>query len=343
MALRSNGIEPAKGDGVTSAPQADGSSVLIVDDDREMCVLLARKLSRSGYSVSAVHSSEEAIGLLRKAAFDLVLCDLRLPGLDGFGFCSRVHESHPDLPVVMVTGHGGVELARTAMQNGATDFVTKPIKLDALSMLVEKNLERKRLERGRELSRDSRLILQFIEALAAAIDAKESATAQHSLRVTALSKTVAEALGLPESELLAIELAALVHDVGKIGIPDRILQKPGKLDEAEWELIRTHPVVGSQIVGRIEELTHVADVIRHHHERIDGAGYPDGLEGEAIPLPSRIIAVADAFEVMTTDRVYRARLEDSEAIARLRDCAGTQFDSEVVEAFCELHESDALT
>ncbi len=337
MALRSHGIRAAKGEAVSSAPSADSSSVLIVDDDREMCVLLARKLVRSGYHVSAVHSSEEALGVLRKSAFDLVLCDLQLPGMDGLGFCSHVHDSHPDLPVVMVTGHGGVEMARTAMQNGATDFVTKPIKLEAVSLLVEKNLERKRVERGRALSRDSQLILQFIEALATAIDAKESATAEHSVRVTELSKSVAAAMGLSESEMLPLELAALVHDVGKIGIPDSILQKPGKLDESEWELIRTHPVVGSQIVGRVEELTYVADVIRHHHERIDGAGYPDRLEGEAIPLPSRIIAVADAFEVMTTDRVYRARLDDFEAITRLRDCAGTQFDSEVVEAFCELH------
>ena len=264
------------------------------------------------------------------------MCDIELPGVDGLGFCSRINDSHPDLPVVMITGHGGVELARAAMQTGATDFVTKPIELDALSILVEKNLERKKVERGRELSRDSRLILQFIEALAAAIDAKETATAQHSSRVTAISRSIGEAMQVSESQLLAVELAAVVHDVGKIGIPDSVLQKPGRLNTAEWDLIRTHPVVGSQIVGRISELTYVADVIRHHHERIDGNGYPDRLEGDAIPLPSRIIAVADAYEVMTSDRVYRPRLTDEEAVGRLRDCAGTQFDSEVVKVFCAL-------
>jgi putative two-component system response regulator len=309
--------------------------VLVVEDDLSLRALIERKLSRSGYEVRACGTSEEAMGMLRRSAFDLVLCDVYLPGVSGLGFCSEVRETHPDLPVVMVTGFGGVELARTAIRQGATDFITKPVALETLAVVVERNLERRRVERGKELSRDSRLILQFVEALAAAIDAKESATAQHSARVRALARPVAETMGLSESDLLALDLAAVVHDVGKIGIPDKILQKPGPLDEAEWELIRAHPVVGAQIVGRIEELGHVADVIRHHHERVDGGGYPDGLEGEAIPLASRIIAVADAYEVMTTDRVYRPRLTEESAISTLVECAGTQFDSAVVEVFCE--------
>lgn len=211
MPPRSKSFGFVRGNELSSAPQVELSSVLIVDDDLDMCRLLTRKLDRGGYRVTACHSSEEAFRMLRRSLFDLVLCDIELPGLDGLGFCSRIRDSHPDLPVVMVTGHGGVELARTAMRTGATDFVTKPIELDALTILVEKNLERKRVERGRELSRDSRLILQFIEALAAAIDAKESATAQHSLRVMEISQAIARALGLPESQMLSLELAALVH------------------------------------------------------------------------------------------------------------------------------------
>jgi putative two-component system response regulator len=331
------GIDPQLSIPFFAPARSDMSRVLVIDDDEAICQMLARRLSRSGYGVTSCYSSEDALQILRRAAFDLVLCDVELPGMDGLAFCARIHDSHPDLPVVILTGYGGVELARAALQKGATDFVTKPIELDALSLLVEKNLERKRVERGRELSRDSRLILQFIEALAAAIDAKESATAQHSLRVMELSGSLARALGLEEAECQSLELAALVHDVGKIGIPDRILQKPGELDEAEWELVRTHPVVGSQIVGRIEELSYVADVVRHHHERIDGEGYPDRLEGEAIPLAARIIAVADAYEVMTADRVYRSRLPQDEALTRLQASSGTQFDSELVAKFCSLN------
>jgi HD-GYP domain-containing protein (c-di-GMP phosphodiesterase class II) len=240
---------------------------------------------------------------------------------------------------VLLTGHTDVELARDSLQRGASDFVTKPVNIRELPILVERNLTRRRLEVARLQEREAQVLFAAIKALASAVDAKDRYTARHSRVVTRLALLLADAIHLSSEERSVLELSAWMHDVGKIGVPDSILTKPGSLTKEEFAVMMVHPVKGGEIVGEIEELGRVADVIRHHHERVDGSGYPDGLRGEAIPLASRIILIADAFEAMTADRSYRHGFGREAALRELREHSGTQFDADLVSAFVRMMQS----
>ena len=237
------------------------------------------------------------------------------------------------MPVVLLTGHNDVELARASLRHGASDFVTKPFSLRDLPVLIERNLTRHRLEATRLREREAQVLFEAIKALASAVDAKDHNTARHSRRVTELSLILADAIGMTQEEKHVLELAAWMHDVGKIGVPDRILSKPSSLTEEEVCVMRNHPAMGGEIVGQIEEMIGVSTVIRHHHERPDGHGYPDGLRGQAIPLASRIILIADAFEAMTSNRSYRPDQGRDRAFEELRQHGGSQFDPDLVETF----------
>jgi putative two-component system response regulator len=242
------------------------------------------------------------------------------------------------MPVVLLTGLTDVELAKTSLQLGASDFITKPINVRELPIVIERNLLRRKLEVARLKEREAAVLLEAIKALASAVDAKDPYTARHSMRVSRLAFALADAIGLAPDERYVLELAAWMHDVGKIGVPDRILTKPAALVPSEFEVIKLHPTKGGEIVGHIEELGEVADAIRHHHERMDGRGYPDGLRGDAIPLTSRIIHVADAYEAMTSDRSYRQGMPRPRALAELRRHSGTQFDPELAKRFTDVVE-----
>ncbi|MCL5283395.1 MAG: response regulator [Armatimonadetes bacterium] len=311
--------------------------VLVVDDDNWVRELLVTVLSEAGYEVESASNAQDAIAKLRVSFFDLVLSDIRMPGMDGISLSSYLSKIHMDTPVVLITGYGQASMARNAIREGASDYITKPFQVETIPIVVERNLERHRLERLRVVEQNSRVMYRAVQALAAAIDAKESNTAEHSRRVANLSRIISEGLHLPASERNILDLAAYVHDVGKIGTPDSVLNKAGKLNEEEWEMMRQHAIQGAEIVGQVRELAYVADVVRHHHEWMDGSGYPDGLRGESIPLLSRIIAVADAYDTMTTDRIYRPRRSPAEALKELQNNVGNQFDHAVVTAFTEQH------
>jgi putative two-component system response regulator len=311
--------------------------VLVVDDDEWIRELLVSTLLDAGYHVSMASSAEDALAKLHCASFDLVLSDVKMPGMDGITLSRFLSTTYPHLPVVLVTGDGDSDLARAALQQGASDFIIKPFNIHAIPIVVANNLERGRLAIQRDHDLDNKIALMSIQALAAAIDARQSYTAEHSRRVAALAVTLGEQVGLSPCEVRALDMAAQVHDVGKIGVPDDVLNKEGKLTDEEWATMRMHPIQGAKIVGKVPELSHVAEVVRYHHERMDGRGYPEGLRGESIPLLSRIIAVVDAYECMTSDRIYRSRLPVEEALRRLRESAGTQFDVCVVKDFLRLH------
>jgi response regulator RpfG family c-di-GMP phosphodiesterase len=287
----------------------------------------------SGYEVIAASSGGEALDLLRTQHFDLLLTDQTMPGLSGLELTDAVSRMHPDMPIVVLTGHTDVELAKDSLQRGASDFVTKPVNIRELPILIERNLTRRRLEVARLRERGAQVLFEAIKALASAVDAKDPYTARHSRRVTRLSLLLADAIQLSSEERYLLELSAWMHDVGKIGVPDSILTKPAPLTQAEVAIMKEHPAKGGEIVGEIEEFGQVADVIRHHHERVDGRGYPDGLRGSAIPLASRIILIADAFEAMVADRSYRRSLGREAAIRELQEHSGTQFDPSLTQAF----------
>ena len=309
------------------------SRVLVVDDMEAMRLALVKCLHMSGYEVIAVSSGGEALELLRTQRFDLLLTDQTMPGLSGLELTDAVCRMHPDMPIVVLTGHTDVELAKDSLQRGASDFVTKPVNIRELPILIERNLTRRRLEVARLRERGAQVLFEAIKALASAVDAKDPYTARHSRRVTRLSLLLADAIQLSSEERYMLELSAWMHDVGKIGVPDSILTKPAPLTREEFAVMKEHSAKGGEIVGEIEELGRVADVIRHHHERVDGRGYPDGLRGAAIPLASRIILIADSFEAMVADRSYRRSLGREAAIRELREHSGTQFDQSLAQAF----------
>ena len=307
--------------------------LLVVDDMEAMRMALVQCLHLSGYEVVSAASGGEALELLRTQRFDLLLTDQAMPGLSGLELTDAVSRMHPHMPVVLLTGHTDVELARDSLQRGAADFVTKPVNIRELPILVERNLTRRRLEVARLQEREAQVLFAAIKALASAVDAKDPYTARRSRVVTRLALLLADAIQLSSEERYVLELSAWMHDVGKIGVPDSILTKPGSLTKEEFGVMMAHPVKGGEIVGEIEELGRVADAIRHHHERVDGNGYPDGLRGEAIPLASRIILIADAFEAMTADRSYRRGLDRKAALRELQEHAGAQFDADLVDVF----------
>jgi putative two-component system response regulator len=318
---------------MTQGSEGQASRVLVVDDMEAMRLALVKCLHMSGYEVIAASSGGEALDLLRTQHFDLLLTDQTMPGLSGLELTDAVSRMHPDMPIVVLTGHTDVELAKDSLQRGASDFVTKPVNIRELPILIERNLTRRRLEVARLRERGAQVLFEAIKALASAVDAKDPYTARHSRRVTRLSLLLADSIQLSSEERYMLELSAWMHDVGKIGVPDSILIKPAPLTPKEFAVMKEHPAKGAEIVGEIEEFGQVADVIRHHHERVDGRGYPDGLRGAAIPLASRIILIADSFEAMVADRSYRRSLGREAAIRELQEHSGTQFDQSLTQAF----------
>lgn len=323
-------------------PLPESAHILAIDDEKWVCQLLATALTKHGYHVSTADSAEDALTLLGTAQVDLIIADVRMAGMSGIDFTRIAARDHPNVPVVLMTGQADTDLARVALRSGAADFVAKPFSVRSIPIVVERNLERYRLHRQRINDHDLRVMFHSVQALAAAIDAKQKYTSLHSQRVTAIAATIGRDLNLPESEIRTLQLAAQVHDVGKIGIADEVLNKTTTLTGTEWMAVRLHPVRGAEIVSHVPELADVANVVRYHHERVDGHGYPDGLSGDEIPILSRIITVADAYEAMTSARPYRHRLSEKEAARRLQEGAGTQFDVAVVRSFDRLQRNGQI-
>lgn len=308
----------------------------MVDDEPALLALLSEALTKAGYRVLTAGNAEQAIARIIENDFDLVFCDVRMPSVSGLTLSHQLSDLYPDLPVVMMTAYATAELAKRALRTGAIDFIGKPVQLDELPIVVERNLERKRLDLERSADRERRSTLEAAQALVSAIEARDPHTAGHSQRVTGLALRLGEALRIAPASLRELRLASQLHDLGKISIPDALLIKPGPLTPEEWTVIKRHPEVGSHILSNVKRLALASPTVLHHHERPDGRGYPWGLVGDAIPLHSRIIGLADAYEAMTTDRAYRPRMEEREAQAEIRSGAGSQFDPSLAEVFLEV-------
>ena len=306
--------------------------VLVVDDEQDVLDQLSKALGRFGYTATTATSGESALRQTRERKFDLVIADLCLDGISGIQLTQALSRMHPQMPVVLMTARGDIEAGRLALEAGVSDFVTKPLETESLPFIVENNLQRKRLEARRLSEERADVLFKAIKAIAAAIDARSDYTSSHSVRMANLCITIARELDFSQDALNALELAAYIHDIGKVGTPDSVLTKPGELSEDEWIDILKHPATGADFLAGIEELTEVAAIVRHHHEQFDGTGYPDGLKGDAIPISARILAAADAFQAMTSERPYRGAMSGAEALGELRKNAGTQFDPAVVEA-----------
>ena len=332
--------------------QACPARLLVADDDAAVQSVLAEFLSAE-YECEAVGSAEEALALLESGEFQLVLSDIAMPGMSGLELIPHVRELSPDTLVIVVSGSQEIESAVEALRAGAFDYLVKPFDLEHLQFAVQRAFEHQRLlaaKRGYETYLE-RMIAQRTEeldsalrscesayrltlkALVTALETRDSETHGHSERVVNFSLRLGQELELDAEQMRSLEFGSLLHDIGKIGVPDAILRKPAKLTEEEWVRMREHPLHGQKILGDIEFLEGAARVVAQHHEKWDGSGYPLGLKGEAIDLCARIFAVADAFDAMVSDRVYRAGRTYDAALAELEAHAGIQFDPSVVEAF----------
>jgi len=335
------------------------SRILIVDDEREITEILA-DLFCSDHDCETAGSAEDALARLSDCEFPLVISDITMPGMSGLEMIPHIKELAPNTVVVMISGMQTVESAIEALRLGAFDYLMKPFDLRQVEAVVKRALEHRELilakqryenqlaelveQRTAELDRalDSLedAYRSTLKALTTALETRDSETHGHSERVVSYSLRLGSEYGLGRGEMKALEFGSLLHDIGKIGVPDAILRKPAKLTDEEWVRMREHPSHGQQILRGIEFLEGASHVVAQHHEKWDGSGYPLGLRGEDIDICARIFSVADAFDAITSDRVYR-RGKSYEAAAReLEDWAGTQFDAQVVAAFHRVPKED---
>lgn len=307
----------------------------MVDDDVTNLKAAGRILSKHGMRVTALRSGTALIAYLKEHKPDLILLDIKMPGLDGFQTLEAIQAiSVPEerIPVIFLTADESQESETRGLQLGAMDFIRKPFVADVLVVRVQHIIELVRLQRNlaaeveRKTRENERLSLHVVQTLAEAIDAKDAYTNGHSGRVAEYSKEIARRYGYSAEHQNEIYMMGLLHDVGKIGVPDAVINKPGRLTEEEFEKVKEHPVMGSRILEKIREMPKLSIGARWHHERYDGTGYPDGLSGQEILEEARIIAVADAYDAMTSHRSYRNALSQDEVRREIENCRGTQFD-----------------
>ena len=316
------------------------SRILVIDDEDVIRMLVVEILESAGYDVMSAESAERALTLLEKADFDLVVSDVVMPGLSGLELLEAVRARRASLPVVLVTGAGTYDTLSQALTRGAAGLVTKPFAHHELQSAVADALER--ATRSRDELRERLLAPTLASALANAIEARDEYLHGHCERLASIAVRVAELLGLPADEVETVRLGAILHDVGKIGIPDRVLLKPSALDDEERRIIETHPEIGDKLLEPLDLLAGARPIVRHHHERWDGTGYPDRLAGEAIPLGARIVAVADSVEVMSSRQLYRQPRTPDQIVAELHRYRGAQWDPEIVDLVLSLIDSGEL-
>ncbi len=311
--------------------------VLCVDDEPMVLRLMTRLLERLGMAVTTANGPIEAIGLFDGERFDLIVTDIRMPGMDGHQFLAEIRARDPEVPVIVATGHASLDGAIRALRDGASGMLLKPFTTDEFQSEIGAALERSR-------TRHAALQYQYVTpildgvalALTAAIEARDLETGEHCQQLGLMGERVAQLFGLPELSRTTIRIGGYLHDIGKIAIADRILLKPGPLTDEEYAEMQRHSAIGGDIVSTHVSMADIAALVRHHHERFDGAGYPDRLSGDAIPLGARIIAVADALSAQTNDRPYRRAIPLEQAWDEIERHRGDQFDPEVVDAFAGL-------
>ena len=332
------------------------TSILIVDDDASVRDVISVLLQEEGYECRTASSAEAALDIAAAEAPPLVISDMKMPGRDGIWLLEAFRERYPETAVIMLTGYGDTEAAVDCLRRGAVDYLLKPPKLTDLIRAIERALAKRRIElarkryqkklerKVRDRTGELRTALRNIQgtyqttllALVRALDAREHETSDHSQRVVKYTEAIAERLSLRGPELEEIGRGALLHDIGKIGVPDAVLLKPAKLTTEEWKEMRRHPDIGYDMIRSIEFLNTPAAIVLSHQERFDGRGYPRCLRGEEIHIGARIFAVADTLDAMTSDRPYRKGTTFENAVDEIQRCAGSQFDPEVVRAFMDI-------
>lgn len=330
--------------------------ILIVDDEEPIRVLLSECLNTRGYQTQEASNGTEALKALERSRFDLVMTDVRMPGMGGVELLESINKQGEDVGVILLTACEDVSMAVRAMKIGALDYVLKPFEIEQICAVVRKALDghQQRIERKRYVMHLEAVVktqtlelrktfehLQdasevTLEALVTALDAREHETQAHSKRVSHFTVHLAKAMGVDSKLLDEIGRGAMLHDIGKIGVSDNILLKPGKLTEEEWVEMRRHPQIGYWILEGIESLRPASEIVLAHQETFDGTGYPRRIQGEAIVLGARIFSVIDCFDAMTSDRPYRKATSYEAARREIERCSGTQFDPQIVKYFLKV-------
>jgi putative two-component system response regulator len=336
--------------------------ILVADDDAIVRTTVSKILEMFGHSVDIVATGDRVLELVDDR-YDVIILDINMPGMDGFETMARLNERNLDIPVLFLTGAGSMDYAVKAINLGAYDFLTKPIAdLDIFNVKIRRAIEKRMyvikekqyktaLEddiqiKAAQLEEQNRLLLrysnslenatvQLMSSLQNAMEEKDYYTAGHTMRVTEYALMLGMAMGLSDSEILVLRRAAQFHDIGKLVIDLSCIQKPGKLTEEEWGLIRKHPSVGANIIQPLGFMEKEQFIIRHHHERVDGGGYPDGLTGDQLDDLTKIIIVVDSYDAMTSRRNYRTNMTMQQAVSELYRCSGTQFEPEIVDTFAK--------
>ena len=330
--------------------------ILVVDDEEPIRNALKKFLTQQQYDVYAASTGDEALQQLRRHRIALMLCDIRMPGTSGVDLVPQAIEVEPELAILMLTAVNDATSAALCMQRGAMDYLTKPIELADLGRAVQRALKRREMllenrqlnqwlkeevsTRTAELQRErmklERLSIATLEALVNALEAKDPYMRGHSARVADLSATIAHELGIPEEDVEHVRVAGRLHDIGKIGTRESVLNEQGALTPEEFEHVKQHVIIGSQILAPLSHLGDIIPAVRHHHERWDGTGYPDGLRGEEIPMGGRIIGAAEVFDALSTSRAYQEKMSPEKAVERAADLAGTVLDPQVYEALASV-------
>jgi putative two-component system response regulator len=317
-------------------------TILIVEDNPALREGLHDILEMEAYTVLTAGHGEEALKQIEMVTPDLIISDIAMPVMDGYAFFAlvRARPAWVSIPFIFLTARGERDEIMKGKDMGAEDYLVKPLGRDELLNAVRGRLSRSHQLRIAQLYRAYE---DSLTALANAIDVRDSSSVGHVERVRDYTQAMADVLGYQGRILQQIRFGAILHDLGKITISEDILLHPGPLSEAAWVEVRRHPVAGADMIRHIEFLRPAAPIIRYHHERWDGGGYPDGLKGEKIPLGARIVAVADSFDSMTINQVYRQALSAGQAFAEIRACSGAQYDPAIVQAFTQVWEQGKIS
>jgi putative nucleotidyltransferase with HDIG domain len=331
-------------------------SVLVVDDEEPIRNALKKFLVQQQFEVYAAGSGEEALQQLKRHKVALMLCDIRMPGTSGVDLVPLALEIEPDLAILMLTAINDATSAALCMQRGAMDYLTKPIELADLGRAVQRALKRREMllenrqlnqwlkeevttrtaELQRERNKLERISVATLEALINALEAKDPYLRGHSARVADLSATVASQYGLSDEEVEQVRVAGRLHDIGKIGTREAVMEKQGPLTPEEYEHIKQHVIIGYQILTPLSHLGSIIGAVRHHHERWDGTGYPEGLRGEEIPIGARVIGAAEVYDALTSSRPYQEKLTPEQAVERMNQLSGTVLDPKVFGALSQV-------
>jgi len=348
--------------------------ILVVDDEPMIREILRETLEPEGHRITEAENGKVAFDIAGREQLDLIVTDVKMPVMDGFTLMKKLGSITEEIPVIVITSFSDIDVAVDAIRLGAYDYIVKPFNISQVTISVRRAMERRRLliensqykkrlegkvvEKTIDLIRKNKKVEQqaknlehllldlresyeaTLDALVSAIESRDCETKHHCRRVQAYAVMLAQRLGVGADALVDISYGSLLHDVGKIGVPDSILLKPGKLTEEEWRTMRNHTLIGYKMVSRIKFLKGAAEIVLYHHERWDGKGYPYGIAGAEVPLGARIFSVIDAFDAITSKRVYKDAIPVDAAKLEIERASGTQFDPRVVAAFLQITDGE---